>query len=295
MKKVRSIIMIISVIMLLGGCNMFSKQNTIQLSQEYELLCVSRNTVNKDLCRETMNQLPKFESDINSYLKDKFSLDGFKLTGISFPYDSFNHGGFHATFQLEIDSYVMISSTFDYKDGKYAIRSATSEEQAKAGQSVLANAIILATYYKTLPLEKISSELENIGITTGNDNRLYYGLNSGRYFKGKNLISNLENSVVILTENEKINTIKEYVDNKNYVISKSHKDEIATYLQILPLTYAKNDNDIKLLFRKYQDYKKQHTEYGSVLGPGIDFYNNRNSVEEKSIALNAEGKETIYE
>lgn len=276
------------------------EESNIALSAEHEALCNSKNTLNKKLCRQTMGQLPKFESDINTYFKEKFNIDGFKLTGINFPYDGFNHGGFHATFQLESDPYVMITDTFDYDKDKYIVKSANSngENEENAGRMLISSAILMSSYFKTLPLDKFSDDLENLGISTEKIDRLYYGFDSGRYFTKRNIVSISWNAhnVIGMSVNEQEEVIQNYITKKeNEIIFEKYKDILISAGKINPMTYAESVEVAKQKYEKYISYLEKNSDMKYLTQVGMIVYSDVSDISEGIVYEDNSGEVVINE
>lgn len=276
-----------------GGCKVQKEGESNQLPIEYKQLCESKRTKNKPLCQQVMGQLSTFENDINTYFKSKFNVSGLRLSSIHFPYNSFDHGGFHATFQHDRDRSVMISAIFDYRDGKYLIRNETNEETDQAGQMQLSSAIILSTFYKTLPISTIEADLEKLGLMTTKARDLNYYFHSGRFFNKRNLIASRENFIV-LSKEERVRVINDYKENKSIQIQKYH-DKLHKSTRFFGLTYAKNKEEIQDIFKKYMSYRKAHPEYNNILEPRIYYYQDATDVIEKDISKYINHEVEIHE
>ncbi|MGL4662560.1 MAG: hypothetical protein ACRCV7_02625, partial [Culicoidibacterales bacterium] len=266
------------------------------LSAEYEALCTSKSTLNKSLCRETMSQLPKFESDINTYFKEKFKIEGFKLTGIHFPYGEINHGGLSATFQLESDPYVMLTDTFDYDKGVYKIRPATNEINLNAGQSALSFSILDSEFTKRFPINQIEFDMTNLGFYSDEKRLLYYGV-GGNYFPKHNLVNKRSylgaNSQAL--ENDKSKIIANFQSKlpNTFYVNKYKKILIEKY-RFSPMTYVKTESEIKALYVKYIEFIEKNEKYREILEPRIIFYFTNDLSAEKFINL-YDGKIQINE
>lgn len=296
MKRVIQLGIVWLTVITLGGCGMIGntkQESNGALSAEHEALCNSKNTLNKTLCRETMGQLPKFTSEINTYFKEKFNIDGFKLTGISFPYGKVQHGGFNATFQLERDPYVMITDTFDYSsDKKYTLRPVTNEDSSVAGQSMLASAILAAEYFRTLPIEKISKDLEELGIRTDKNRVLFFGY-GGRYFERKNLTDFSQYEISQIVDGDKKIIINNYLNtggNKEYQLK--YDENIKDKYLLQPISYVDGKEQALLLYKKYIEYIDSNNDYKSILRQQILVYN-KNELSYEKYVDNREGEVTL--
>lgn len=276
-----------------GGCQVHEKNEASQLSSEYKRLCESKRTKNQSLCQLTMGQLTKFGQDVNTYFETKFNINDFQLTSIHFPYHSFEHSGFHATFHRKSDQSLMITATFDYRDGTYQIRNEANENTNKSGQMQLASAIVLSEFYKTMPISTIEDELEKIGLSTDKTRNINYYFDSGRFFNKRNIIVSRE-SFIVLTEEEQEQVIKDYKENKTIQIQKYY-DKLRKTTRFFGFTYAKNKEEIQDIFKKYMSYRKEHPEYNDILEPRIYYYENATDVIEKDISMYINNEVEIHD
>lgn len=278
----------------IGGCQMTKNKEISNLSEEHMRLCRSKHTKNKQLCERTMEKIGDFEQDVNTYFKEKFKIDGFHLTSIQFPYGSFDHGGFHATFYHEQNQTLFITSVFDYIDGKYRIRNITNEKPENAGQAELASAIILSEFYKTLPITAIENDLEKVGLSTNQDKRLYYSFDTGRFFKKRNIVAS-RNNMIILPEQEQQAVIEQYQKKNKIDFEERYSKYLQNKVRVCGLTYAKDKEAISEIFNKYMLYRATHPEYRDLLEPRIYYYENTSDVIEKDISMYIDNEVEIHE
>lgn len=294
MKNKIKVILICIFTLGIGGCQIMQSKETAHISEEHTRLCNSIRTKNKQLCERTMANIKEFSNDINTYFKEKFKLDGLRLTSLHFPYGDFDHGGFHATFQFEENPNIMLTAVFDYKDGRFQIRNITNEKSENSGQAELASAIVLSEFYKTIPISKIENDLFELGLSTNEDKRLYYYFDSGRYFGKRNIISSRHN-FILLSENEQQSIIKQYQQNRKIQLEKHHLEYLQKKVRFYGLTYAENKETISKIFDKYMAYREMHLEYKEMLEPRVYYYKNNSDVIEKNIAMYINNEVEIHD